>query len=145
MSDYSLPLRRAVLPRLKSNAAVAALIPPASIYGGVVPVSRTFPFSRYGSPQTTPFRLSGLSSSQSRFALHGFTGPLKNGQQVIESAEDRAWKIGAAFQIALDGAVLAIEGGMHATITWLDTTALVDRDEPDAWHTVSNFTAEVAG
>ena len=124
---------------------MTALIPAASIYPGVVPTGRTFPFSRYGSPQTTPFRLSGLNSSATRFALHGFTGPLKQGQAVIETAEDRAWKIAAAFKAVLDGAVLPVAGGMHATLAWLDTTCLIDRDEADAWHAVVNFDAQVAG
>lgn len=143
--DYSLPVRRAVLTALKRDAGMIALIPAASIYPGVVPTTRTFPFSRYGSPQTTPFRLSGLNSSITRFALHGFTGPLKLGQTVVETAEDRAWKIAAAFKAVLDGAVLPIDLGMHATIAWLDTSCLIDGDEPDAWHAVSNFEAQVAG
>jgi hypothetical protein len=144
MSDYSLPLRRAVLPRLKHDAGVIALIPAPSIYGGVVPPSRTFPFSRYGTPGTTPFRLSGLNSSASRFSIHGYTGTVKAGSTYMD-AEDRAWTYAAAFKQALDGAVLPIAGDMHATVLWLDTACLVDRDETDAWHAVVNFTAEVAG
>lgn len=143
--DYSLPVRQAVIVAMVASPVITALIPVGSIYPGVVPTGRTFPFSRYGSPQTTPFRLSGLNSSSTRFALHGFTGPLKQGDTVLETAEDRAWKIAAAFKTVLDDAVLPIAGGMHATLTWLDTTCLIDRDEQDAWHAVVNFTAEVAG
>jgi len=143
--DYSLPVRRAVLTALKRNAAMLDLIPASSIYPGVVPTGRTFPFSRYGSPQTTPFRLSGLNSSSTRFALHGFTGPLKQGQTVLETAEDRSWKIAAAFKAVLDDAVLPIDVGMHAALTWLDTSCLIDGDEVDAWHAVVNFEAQVAG
>lgn len=143
--DYSLPVRRAVLTALKRDAGMILLIPAASIYPGMVPTTRTFPFSRYGSAQTTPFRLSGLNSSSTRFALHGFTGPLKSGATVLETAEDRAWKIAAAFKAVLDDAVLPIDGGMHATLTWLDTACLIDGDETDAWHAVVNFDAQVAG
>jgi hypothetical protein len=143
--DYSLPVRQAVIVAMVASPVITALIPAGSIYPGVVPTGRTFPFSRYGSPQTTPFRLSGLNSSSTRFALHGFTGPGKQGQTVVETAEDRAWRIAAAFKAVLDDAALPIAGGMHATLTWLDTTCLIDRDEQDAWHAVVNFTAEAAG
>lgn len=143
--DYSLPVRQSVIVAMVASPVITAFIPADSIYPGVVPTSRTFPFSRYGSPQTTPFRLSGLNSSSTRFALHGFTGPLKSGARVLETAEDRAWKIAAAFKAVLDDAVLPINGGMHATLTWLDTSCLMDRDETDAWHAVVNFDAQVAG
>ena len=143
--DYSLPVRRAVLPALKADAGVTALIPAASIYPSVVPLSRTLPFTRYGAPIATPFRASGLNSSSVRVTIHAFTGPLMDGAQTLETAEDRSWRMAAAITTGLDGRVLPIEGGMRATLSWLGSNCIVDRDETDAWHAIVNLVADVAG
>lgn len=146
MADYALPVRRAVLPALKANAGVTALIPAASLYPSTVPTSRTFPFGRYGQPILTPFRASGLNSSAMRFAYHAFTKPLYNSSnQMLATAEDQCGKMAAAIKDALDGRTLPIEGGMRVTLTWLGSNCLMDGDEADAWHAVVNFLAEVAG
>ena len=143
--DYSLSVRRAVLPAMKSDAGIIALIPSASIYGSTVPPSRPFPFTRYGAPIATPFRASGLDSSSIRVTIHAFTGPLMSGQQMIVSAEDQSWKMAAAISAGLDGRVLPLENGMTATLTWLGSNCIVDRDEADSWHAIVNLQAEVAG
>lgn len=138
--DYALPVRRAVLKALKADAGVTALIPPASLYGLVVDLKRTFPFGRFGAPQTTPYRLSGLSSSTHRFAYHGFLNGIPE-----RFAEDRADDFANAVVRCLDSRSLPIEGGMHATITWLGSNCLIDGDETSNWHAVVNFSADVAG
>jgi len=143
--DYALPVRRAILPAMKGDINLTGLIPAASIFGSTVPLKRTFPFIRYGAPITSPFRASGLDSSSHNVTIHAFTKPLMAGESVIESAEDRAYKMAAAIDAALDGRELALEGGMRATISWLGSNCIVDGDETDAWHAVVNFLAEVAG
>lgn len=138
--DYSLALRRAVLKALKADAGVVAIIPAGSLYPSVVPTARTFPFGRYGAPQTTPFRLSGLSASSHRFTYHTFVNSLPT-----RTAEDRAYDVANSIQEALEGRNLPLEGGMHATVSWLGSNCLIDRDEPTNWHAVINFAADVAG
>lgn len=143
--DYARLVRRAVLTRLKADPGVLALIPKASIYPTTVPANPSFPFARYGAVSTTPFRLSGLNSSATRFSVHAFTGSVKNDTgQVTETAEDRAGKIAEAIMTALDGYVLPLDGGMHATIAWLDSPVGIDGDEPGAWHVIVNCIAQVA-
>lgn len=143
--DYSLPVRRAILPAMKADAALTALIPAKSIYPSIVPSSRTFPFTRYGVPIAAPFRASGLNSSAVSVTIHVFTLPKKQGAVVLDTAEDQCWKMTAAVKAALDGRVLPLEGGMHATLSWTGSNSLIDGDEADAWHGVVNLLAEVAG
>jgi hypothetical protein len=140
--DYSLPVRRAILPAMKDNDALTDLIPEASIYGATVPIRRTFPFARYGAPIATPFRLSGLNSSSIRVTIHAFTGPVADGG---EAAEDLCWRMAAAIKTALDGRALALEEGMTATVAWVGSNCIVDRDEASAWHAIVNFQVDVAG
>jgi len=155
--NFSLPLRRAVLTQLKRDAAVTALIPSANIYPSSTPppaptppvAGKTYlqwPFYRQGVPLTVPFRASGLDSSTVRFAGHAFTKPLLNAQgAMLATAEDQAHKMAAVIAAALDGAVLALEGGMKATLTWLGSSVIQDGDEADAWHAVVNISADIAG
>lgn len=147
--DYSRQVRRAVLTALKADSGVLALIPAGSIYPSTVPDSRTFPFTRYGVPSATPFRASGLDSSSLRPTIHAFTKPLYVGGvptgAILASAESQAEDMAAAIKVALDDRVLALEGGMKATLTWLGSTCLQDPTEKDGWHAVVNFGADVAG
>lgn len=143
--DYSLPVRRAILPAMKATPAIVALIPALSIYPSSVPANRTFPFTRYGAPTANPFRASGLNSSTIRVTIHAFTKPLMAGAQVLATAEDQAWKMAAAIDAGLDGRVLALEGGMRGTVSWIGSNCIVDGDEPDAWHAIVNFQVDVAG
>lgn len=146
--DYARPVRRVVLTALKASP-LTALIPAASLYPSTVPATRTFPFGRYGQPNTTPFRASGLNSSQHRFAYYCYTKPLYVGGvptgALLASAESQAEDMAAAVKAALDGRVLAIEGGMHVTLSWLGSNCLQDPTEADAWQANINFLAEVAG
>lgn len=139
-----------MLPTLKGFPALTVLIPAASLYPATVPASRTFPFGRYGAPNTTPFRASGLNSSQHRFAYHCYTHPLyavagDPRSALLATAESQAEDMAAAVKSALDERVLALEGGMHVTLTWLGSNCLQDPSEVDGWHAIVNFIAEVAG
>jgi hypothetical protein len=155
--DYSLQVRRAIMAAMKFDTGIAALIPAANQYPSTVPPEkpakpvagqryREWPFTRYGAPIAAPFRTSGLNSSSIRVTLHAFTRQLLNaGGAIIETAEDRSWKMAAAIKTGLDGRVLPIEGGMHVTLSWIGSNSIMDGDEPDAWHAIVNLLAEVAG
>lgn len=144
--DYSLAVRRAVLPLLKGAPLVTDLTPAPSIYPSTVPASQTFPFIRYGAPIGSPFLASGLDGTSVRGSIHGFTKPLLNGSgAVIDTAEDQAHRLADAVASVIGKAVLSIEGGMTATLTWLGNNLLQDQSEADAWHAVINFRADVAG
>lgn len=146
MSDYKLEMRRAALTAMKHDAALADLIPAASMYPGTVPAKRAFPFTRFGSIVTSPFRASGMDSSAFRLSIQGFTKPLVNGAgAVIASAEDQADRIGSAIKDALDSTNLALEAGEKAIFTWIQTITMRDGDEADAWMATVTFGVEVAG
>ena len=145
MTDYARPVRRAVLPRLKSDGTLTSLVPVASIYPSTVPIDRTFPFIRYGVPTVTPLRATGLSSSSIRVTINAFTKALVAGGATVESAESMAERIGAAIIACLDNCALALEGGMTARLTWLTSVPRADPDEKDAWATSVSFRADVSG
>jgi hypothetical protein len=147
--DYSRHVRRVVLSALKADGLVTALIPAGSIYPSTVPATRTFPFTRYGAPQASPFRASGLNSSSLRPTVHAFTKPLYAGGlptgALLATAECQAENMAAAIKACLDERVLALEGGMTVTLTWLGSNCMQDPTETDAWHAIVNFLGEVAG
>lgn len=144
--DFKLPTRRTMLTAMKHDGPLSALIPPSSMYPGTVPANRTFPFARFGSAIVSPFRASGLDSSSLRISVQAFTKPLTNGSGgIIASAEDQADRMGSAIKDALDGATLTLEGGQKARLTWIQTTAMRDGDEADAWMVTVTFGAEIAG
>lgn len=145
MTDYARAVRRAVLPRLKSDGTLTSLVPAASIYPSTVPIERTFPFIRYGVPTVTPLRATGLDSSSLRLSISAFTKAQSTGGAVTVTAEDTAYDIGAAIAANLDNATLEIEGGMQARLTWLTTVPRADPDEKDAWATTVTFRADVSG
>lgn len=145
MTDYARAVRRAVLPRLKSDGTLTALVPASSIYPSTVPIDRTFPFIRYGVPTVTPLRATGLDSSSLRLSISAFTKAQMVGGAITVTAEDTAYLIGEAIVTNLDGATLLLEGGMHARLVWLSTVPRADPDEKDAWATTVTFRADVSG
>jgi hypothetical protein len=143
--DFALPVRRAILPALKADPNVVALIPAASIFGSSVPADRTFPFGRYEPATVTPFRASGLDSSQMTIKISAFTKALYSGSgTIIASAEDQAHKMAAAIADVLDGAALAIGNGYKARITWTGSICTMDGAEKDAWHASISFKVSVS-
>jgi len=144
--DYKLPTRRAMLTAMKHDGPLTALISAGSMYPGTVPASRAFPFLRLGAITASPFRASGLDSSAFRANVQGFTKPLANARgAVTASAEDQADRIGSAIKDALDGTTLTLEGSQKARIVWIQTIAVRDGDEADAWVVTVTFGVEVAG
>lgn len=146
--DYALAFRRAAGAALKQNDGVTDLIPAIGIYTGTVPApaTRASPFTRFGSLIASPFRASGLNSSAMRASIQAFTRDLKDGSGAVTvKAEDRAHLMGSVLKDALDGRVLPLEGGMKATMTWIQTITGIDRDEAGSWMTTVTFGADIAG
>lgn len=141
--DFVLPVRRSMLIWAKNWPVLVDLIPAASMYPGTVPAARTFPFSRVGSILPAPFRASGLNASASRVNWQAFTKPLMEGDAIIETAEDRAHKIGSAIKDAFDGKTLTLEDGHKLLLTWIASSPRADGDEAEAWMTTVTFLAEV--
>jgi hypothetical protein len=121
---------------------VTALVPATSIHPQAPIGAPTWPFIKYGAPSGLPVRASCVDGNEITVALHGFAKPHKVGEQVVESAEDHAARIGSAIAAALDGKRLSIAGG-HAKVTWTGSQLLQDGDEADAFHTVQNFRVRV--
>lgn len=138
--DATLPVRRAVLTRLKATAAVTSLVPAARILPPRRGAKPTWPFIGYSNVIETPFRASCLDGAAVRFRISCFakddTGPTVVG-------EEQAARIAGAVKAALDGVVLQLEGGGSAVITWLDTVSLPDGDEASGWIATARLEATV--
>ena len=144
--DYTLQIRRAVLKQMKAAADITALVPVAQIHSGTVPANPTWPIIRWGVPIVISQRASCVDGSQVDITVHGHSKPLYNGTgAMIETAEDRAAKIGAAIAAALDRKKLSIEGDAeaYAAVRWQGSQVQRDGDENDAWHSVQNFRVRV--
>lgn len=138
--DSTLAVRRAALSALAASARLAELVSRESIYPQRPPNKPSWPFIRYDTIVGVPIRATCLDGQQVTFRVHGFAGPRKQGQSVVETAEDLAARIGAAIAAALDCTRLTIPGGT-ASVRWLDSRLIVDGAEADAFHTIQSFQA----
>ena len=130
--DHTLPLRRAIVRHLKADSRVTAKQPAAQIYGMRQPAQTDWPFTRYGQPDT---RAAGAGSDTS-VTLHVFSKA---------TFEDECAEIARALVTALEGAVLWLEGGVRADISWRDSQIIPDAAEANAWHGLVRFSARIAG
>jgi Protein of unknown function (DUF3168) len=142
-NDLTLPIRRATLAALKADAALTALVPPASIYPQTVSAMPAWPFVRMGAPSGLPIRATCVDGNQGNFAVHGFAKPRDIDGTIVETAEDHAARLGAAIASALDRKVLVLDGGQRARLTWTGSQLLLDGAEADAFHTVQSFGVRV--
>lgn len=135
--DTTLPLRQAIVTRLKADEALTLLIDGDSIYGMRTPASLTWPFIRYGTPNTLPTRATCWDGAVIRVPIHAFSKA---------EYEDEAAGIIAAVAKSLDGAVMALDAGFGATahLKWRGTQVLPDAAEAGAWHAFADFEATVA-
>jgi len=137
----ALPIRRAMLTRMKATAGLTTLVPAASIFGQTVPANKAWPFIRTGAPSATgAVRGSCMNGAEGIVAVHGFSTGRRQGKTLAESAEDHAARIGDAIADALDGARLPLDGGGEVKLTWTGDQLLQDSEEAGAFHTVQNFT-----
>lgn len=136
-NDSTLAVRRGVLTLLKADIAVAAIVPPAQIYTQVVS-NPEWPFIRYGAPSALPIRAACLDGVEVNVAIHAFARSLQEGGATVETAEDRAARIGAAVARALDGRRFDLING-YARVTWTGGRLLVDRAEATAFHSIQDL------
>jgi hypothetical protein len=125
-----LEVREGGVETLRATVALTALVPAGSIYGERVPDDRTFPFIRTVVPSSIPFRMSCHNGEQSTVRISAFTkGPSMN------AAAD----VSRVIRDELDGKPLLI-GGEPSVMVWDGSTVIPDPDEPDGWHSISEFT-----
>lgn len=137
--DPLLSARRAIMAALKANAAVTAIVPAARIYPQSAPASLTWPFIKMGSPSDVPITATCLDGSELVVAVHGFAKPRKQGNQVVETAEDHASRLAGAIRGALHKRRLDLDGGGYASIRFTNRQLLIDGAEADAYHCVVNL------
>lgn len=123
-------VRRAILPVLKADAALTALVPAASINPTGTP---TWPFIMLRSPVTQQLRAACVNGGQGSWDIHVFAGPRKSGTTVLETAEDHAGRIGAAIETSLANRWLDLPDGAKVRVRLSDIRLLQDGDE-SAYH-----------
>lgn len=128
--DLSLPLRQAAVTRLKASAGLLELVPDEQVYGMRQPAQTDWPFTRYGAPDAGPLGAGSLTD----FTVHAFSK---------DAFEDECARICSAIVDELDGAVLALNGGFKAHVTWKRTQVIPDAAEANAWHGIVQLTARV--
>ncbi len=138
-SDLQRLARRALLTTAKADAALTALVPVASINPDGEP---DWPFVVLRSPRTLRLRASCVRGATVTFDLHAFAGPRLVAEQVVETAEDHALRIGSALESALDDARLTLENGAICSIRFSDTNLLPD-GETAAMHWFSQLNLRV--
>lgn len=132
-------VRRALLTRLKADAALTALVPATSINPLGPPV---WPFIELAAPVTQRLRATGVIGGIVTWDIHAFARARKEGDSAVESAEDHAGRIGAAIETALFDNRLALEGGGVARVRLSDIRLLED-GSPDAFHWFAQVNARV--
>lgn len=133
-ASRSLYLRRAVISRLRADAALLAIVPSTSIYGMRVEAEPTWPFTRYGVPDETPRSVQCFDGSDVAFTIHSFAK---------QKFEDQCAQINEAIVASLGDAVLTMAGNTQARIVWLGSQIIQDGDEADAWHGLNRFGARI--
>lgn len=129
--DFNLPLRKAIVSHLRADAGVIAQVPAARVYGMRQPPTTSWPFTRYGQPDS---RSSGLGEDIA-VTLHSFSKA---------AYEDECAEILSALVESLDGAVLTLEGGEQARVHWRGSQIIPDAAEANAWHGLARFDATIA-
>lgn len=132
-------VRRAILPVLKSDTDLVALVPAANINPPGVP---TWPFIVLRAPVTQSLRSACVRGGEVAWGVHAFAGPRLSAGAVIETGEDHAGRIGARIEALLDGVRVGIEGGGTAHLSLSDIRLLEDGD-PDSYHWFAQCNARV--
>jgi hypothetical protein len=123
--DPTLPLREAVIQRLRADPDLIALVPEARVYGERSPSELNWPFVRYG---------------QSLIGQTGGTLPIHIFSK--QTFTDETAEIADAIVGALDDAALDLGGGRKAVLKWPEdggTQIIADAAEADAWHGIVRF------
>ncbi|RIJ15948.1 DUF3168 domain-containing protein [Henriciella mobilis] len=136
-ADHSLQLRQAVVAHLRSVPAVTAIVAANRIYGRRVPDNPTWPFIRYGVPDTRPYEATGQGGSDSAITVHAFArGP----------DEGACATLAAAIVEALSADQLPLESGLGlVSLDWQRTQVLEDGDESTDYHAIIEFSVVTTG
>lgn len=133
-------VRRAVLPRLKGNADLIALVPAAQINPSGEP---TWPFILLRAPRTQQLNAACLRGGIVVWDIHAFSaGRRSSAKALIETAEDHAGRIGGAIEATLANQWIDLEGGGRARIRLSDMRLLED-GTPDRYHYFAQINARV--
>ncbi|BEV00075.1 DUF3168 domain-containing protein [Novosphingobium olei] len=122
-------VRRALLTRLKADAALVAAVSKASINPLGVP---TWPFVILRAPRTRRLRATGVNAGTVAFDIHAFARDREDAGQVVETGEDHAGRIGGLIETALADTRITFEGVTMRVS--LSDMRLIDDGEPGAWH-----------
>lgn len=140
--DLIREVRRAVLPALKADAAVAALVPTENIHPSTTPANPTWPFTRFDTVGSSPLDGTCYAGAQVDFLLHGFAKDRANGGQIVETAEDHAGRIGSAMKLAVHNRRFPVADG-SALVKVRSVRLQRDADEAGAYHSILTCRARV--
>lgn len=132
-------VRRALLTKLKADAALTALVPAANIDPDGAP---EWPHIILRAPVTQRLRATGVVGGLVTFDIHAFARAREEAGIEVEDARDHAGSIGAAIETALFDNRMALEGGGVARVRLSDIRLLED-GTPDAYHWFAQVNARV--
>jgi hypothetical protein len=136
-------LRRAVLPVMKNDVDLTAIVPRAQIYPKTTPATPAWPFIRYGASTAIPITGSCMNGEDIAFTIHAFARPLTSGGTVIETAEDHAERIAGAIKGALHKLRIILPAGITIRIRMTSKQVIQDGAEADAYHAIVQFRGKV--
>lgn len=135
--DSRLYVRRAVVSRLKAEAAVAQIVA-ARVYGLAPPAGPTWPFVKMQPATAVPMRATCLDGARIAFRVSAFAkGPDETTAELLAQA------VGSA----LDGLSVPLSDAPWparlSSIRWLSTQTIQDPEEATGWHAILSFEATV--
>lgn len=141
-TDYSVQLRRAILPILKADSKLAAATG-GRIYSETPPAIPAWPFVRYGFSINTPQEWGCSTGADISFTINAFSKA---------AGTDECGRIVRLICGAIDGRVIPLEvdpdTGQQASAVMVfvtQTQIMRDGDEADAHHGVVSVEAMISG
>lgn len=142
MGDAIREVRRAVLPTLKADATLTAMVVASSIHPSTVPAGSPWPFTRFDGANSTPLA-DFLRGREVSFMIHAFAKPRYSGQAMTETAEDHAARITSAVNSVLHRNRFTLPGGATFAVRVSSSRLMPDGAEADAYHGIVNAVARV--
>lgn len=119
-------VRQTIIPALKANSAITAIVPSARIYPAKTPSAPVYPFVRYGAVTFQPHSLSCWKAGTVSGAVHCFV-------QANASIPDPEAKCGDLAEAVAD-AIGGLNEGFATSVQ-----IIPDADEPDVYHGIVFF------
>jgi hypothetical protein len=136
-------LRRAVLPVMKNDADLTAIVPRAQIYPKTTPAAPAWPFVRYGASTAIPITAVCVNGEDVAFTIHAFAKPRLSGGTMVETAEDHAERIAGAIKGALHRTRIVTLSDVNIRIRMTSKQVIQDGAEADAYHAIVQFRGKV--